>query len=80
MYLTDDLLADLAYADIAFIIATAAASRVHIFTTGGQDSNQSLYPIIMGNGFMGNGFQVDFRQHPTLGTIGAFPRYGNGSQ
>jgi hypothetical protein len=32
---------------------------------------ESQYPIIIGDDF-----QFDFRQHPTLGTIGAFSKYG----
>ncbi|RYP45564.1 hypothetical protein DL768_008113 [Monosporascus sp. mg162] len=36
-----------------------------------ESEEQSTYLII------GDGFQFDFRQHPTLGTVGAFSRHGN---
>ncbi|KAK0648404.1 hypothetical protein B0T16DRAFT_408144 [Cercophora newfieldiana] len=66
-YLTDDLLAVPAYADLGFIAAVAAASGAHTFLSG----QSTRYPIILGDGF-----QFDFREHPTLGTIGAFSQYG----
>jgi len=62
-YLTDDLLAVPAYVDVGFIVAAAAAAGAHTFQLAtSRDSNQSLYPIIMGGGF-----QFDFRQHSTRG-------------
>ncbi|KAH7163518.1 hypothetical protein B0J13DRAFT_38280 [Dactylonectria estremocensis] len=66
-YLPDDLLAAPAYSDVGFIVGTMAA----LGATSWRRDTQSLYPVILGQGF-----QFDFRQHPNLGTIGAFSRYG----
>jgi len=66
-YLPDDILAVPAYADLGFIVAVTAASGAYSFKIG----SQSAYPIIIGDGF-----QFDFRQHPTLGIVGAFSNYG----
>lgn len=62
-YLPADLLAAPAYGQVAFIIATAAAAGAQTIRTDGQ----SPYPVIVGKNF-----QFDFRQHPTLGVVGAF--------
>jgi hypothetical protein len=70
-YLPDDVLAVPAYADLGFIVAVTAAIGAHSFRT----NSQSRYPVIIGDGF-----QFDFRQHPTLGNIGAFSRYGQGNR
>jgi hypothetical protein len=71
-YLPDHLLVDPAYADLGFIVAVAAASEAHTFVSG-QTSSNSSYPIILGSNF-----QFDFRDHPILGTIGAFSQYCRG--
>ncbi|KAK4123145.1 hypothetical protein N657DRAFT_634346 [Parathielavia appendiculata] len=69
-YLPADLLAVPAYAEVGFIVAMAASLGAHSFKST-ADAQQSPYPVIVGNDF-----QFDFRHHPTLGTIGAFSRYG----
>ena len=66
-YLPDDILAVPAYADLGFIIAVAAAAGAHSF----RSDSKSIYPVIIGDGF-----QFDFRQHPSLGNVGAFSKYG----
>ncbi|PMD31986.1 hypothetical protein L207DRAFT_376169, partial [Hyaloscypha variabilis F] len=66
-YLPDDILAVPAYADLGFIVAVVAAAGAYSFKT----DSQSVYPVIIGDGF-----QFDFRQHPQLGMLGAFSRYG----
>jgi hypothetical protein len=66
-YLPDDILAVPAYADLGFLVAVPAAAGTYSFKT----DSQSVYPIIIGDGF-----QFDFRQHPQLGMLGAFSRYG----
>ncbi|KAK0673204.1 hypothetical protein QBC41DRAFT_266937 [Cercophora samala] len=68
-YLPADLVAVPAYAEIGFLIATAAAGGAHSLIFTGSES--SHYPIIIGDGF-----QFDFRQHPVLGTVGVFSQYG----
>jgi hypothetical protein len=65
-YLPDDILAVPAYADVGFIVVMSAITGASSFRT----SPQSPYPVITGEGF-----QFDFRQHPTLGTIGAFSKF-----
>ncbi|RYP42602.1 hypothetical protein DL767_000126 [Monosporascus sp. MG133] len=67
-YLPDDLRAAPAYAEVGCIVAMTAVAGAVSFKSEGQ----SAYPIIIGDGF-----QFDFRQHPTLGTVGAFSRYGD---
>ncbi|KAF4456689.1 hypothetical protein F53441_1245 [Fusarium austroafricanum] len=67
-YLPSDLLAVPAYAEVGLIISIAAVMGAHSFETG----TDSPYPVVLGDGF-----QFDFRQHPTLGTIGAYSRYGD---
>lgn len=64
-YLPDDLRAAPAYGEVGCIIAMAAAIGAKSF----RSDPQSAYPIIVGDGF-----QFDFRQHPVLGTVGAFSR------
>ncbi|KAH7310859.1 hypothetical protein B0I35DRAFT_439810 [Stachybotrys elegans] len=66
-YLPADLVAVPAYAEVGLIVVMAATSGAYSFRSMGE----SQYPVIIGNDF-----QFDFRQHPTLGTIGAFSRYG----
>lgn len=65
-HLPDDIVAAPAYGQVGAIIAAAA-------TTGIQKLyiDQQKYPIVLGRGF-----QIDFRQHPALGLIGAYSRYG----
>ncbi|KAK0372560.1 hypothetical protein CMEL01_01420 [Colletotrichum melonis] len=62
-YLPDDLIAAPAYGQVGAIIAAAAATGAQVKMT----DDKSLYPVILGRQF-----QFDFRQHPTLGTIGAY--------
>ncbi|PGG98428.1 hypothetical protein AJ79_08867 [Helicocarpus griseus UAMH5409] len=71
-FLPADLLAVPAYAEVGFIVTMAAAAGAHSFRSV-ADSQELPYPLIMGDGF-----QFDFRHHPTLGTIGAFSRSGKG--
>ena len=66
-YLPSDLLAVPAYGEVGFIVAMAAAAGAYSW----KFSAQSAYPVIIGEDF-----QFDFRQHPTLGTVGAFSKYG----
>ena len=66
-YLPSDLLAVPAYGEVGFIVAAAAAAGAYSMRT----DSQSPYPVIIGDGF-----QFDFRLHPTLGTVGAFSSYG----
>jgi hypothetical protein len=70
-YLPDDIIAVPAYADVGFIVTMAAVTGAHSF----QRDSQSPYPIMIGEDF-----QIDFRQHQTLGTIAAFSRYGESNQ
>ncbi|KAH8743659.1 hypothetical protein BGZ57DRAFT_979993 [Hyaloscypha finlandica] len=70
-YLPDDIPAVPAYADLGFIVAVTAAAGAYSF----KIDPPSPYPVITGDGF-----QFDFRQHPTLGNIGAFLKYGQGDE
>ena len=65
-YLPSDFLAVPAYGEVGFIVAMAAAAGAYSW----KFNSQSPYPVIIGEDF-----QFDFRQHPTLGTVGAFSRY-----
>ncbi|KXH38906.1 hypothetical protein CSIM01_06043 [Colletotrichum simmondsii] len=65
-YLPDDLIAAPAYGQVGAIIAAAAATGAQVKMT----DDKSLYPVILGRQF-----QFDFRQHPTLGTIGAYAQF-----
>ncbi|KAK1711643.1 hypothetical protein BDP67DRAFT_490611 [Colletotrichum lupini] len=65
-YLPDDLIAAPAYGQVGAIIAAAAATGAQVKIT----DDKSLYPVILGRQF-----QFDFRQHPTLGTIGAYAQF-----
>ena len=65
-YLPSDLLAVPAYGEVGLIVAMAAAAGAYSWNF----NSQSTYPVIIGEGF-----QFDFRQHPTLGTVGAFSTY-----
>ena len=64
-YLPSDSLAVPAYGEVGFIVSMAAAAGAYSW----KFSSQSPYPVIIGEDF-----QFDFRQHPTLGTVGAFSR------
>lgn len=64
-YLPDDLVAAPAYAQIGAIVAVAATAGIEKL-----DIDQQNYPILLGQGF-----QVDFRDHPALGVVGAYSRY-----
>ncbi|KAK7421872.1 hypothetical protein QQZ08_009750 [Neonectria magnoliae] len=68
-YLPDDLLAVPAYSEVGFIVASLAAAGAS-WKVGAE----SLYPVITGHDF-----QFDFRQHPNLGTVGAYSKYTNTS-
>ncbi|KAH0425115.1 hypothetical protein CcaCcLH18_11134 [Colletotrichum camelliae] len=65
-YLPDDLPAAPAYAQVGLIIAATAIVGVRSL----KNEKHSAYPIIVGQGF-----QVDFREHPLLGVIGVYSRY-----
>ncbi|KAK3998286.1 hypothetical protein QBC44DRAFT_1586 [Cladorrhinum sp. PSN332] len=74
-HLPGDLLAVPAYAEVGFIVAAAAAAGMQSLTVSSEASQHPYkYPVIVGNGW-----QFDFRQHPTLGTIAAFSSYGTGT-
>ena len=65
-YLPSDLIAVPAYGEVGVIVAMAAAAGAYAW----KFDSQSPYPVIIGKDF-----QFDFRQHPSLGTVGAFSRY-----
>ncbi|KAK2729066.1 hypothetical protein CKAH01_10505 [Colletotrichum kahawae] len=65
-YLPDDLPAAPAYAQVGVIVAAATSAGFRSSKIG----TQSSYPTIIGPGF-----QVDFREHPILGTIGVYSRF-----
>ena len=67
-YLPDDLRAVPAYAEVGCIIGLAAAAGLSSIREIGP---QSPYPVIIGKGF-----QLDFRDHALLGSIGAFSMHG----
>lgn len=69
-YLPDDLVAAPAYAQIGAIVSAAATAGIQKL-----DVDQQSYPILLGQGF-----QVDFRQHPALGVVGAYSRYDKTSK
>lgn len=69
-YLPDELVAAPAYAQIGAIVAAAAKVGIQRL-----DVDQQSYPILLGRGF-----QVDFRQHPALGVVGAYSRYDKRSK
>ncbi|KAK4170754.1 hypothetical protein QBC36DRAFT_316418 [Triangularia setosa] len=74
-YLPGDLLAVPAYAEVGFLVAAAAAAGAHSLNIVSEASFQSRYPIMLGNDF-----QLDFRHHPMLGTVGVFSQYGQPSR
>ncbi|KAI3555046.1 hypothetical protein CABS01_11545 [Colletotrichum abscissum] len=65
-YLPDDLPAAPAYAQVGLILAATAMVGVQIR----MNEQNSAYPIVVGQGF-----QVDFRDHPLLGLVGVYSRY-----
>ncbi|KAF6802274.1 hypothetical protein CSOJ01_11690 [Colletotrichum sojae] len=65
-YLPDDLIAAPAYAQFGVIIASAAAAGARFQYIEGE----ARYPIILGRDF-----QFEFRQHPILGTFGAYSQH-----
>lgn len=67
----DDLVAAPAYAQVGAIIALAATAGIQKMVV---DSHEN-YAILIGQGF-----QVDFRSHPTLGVVGAYSRYNGMSK
>ncbi|KAF6806567.1 hypothetical protein CMUS01_14325 [Colletotrichum musicola] len=62
-YLPDDLIAAPAYAEFGVILASAAAVGARFQYIEGE----KRYPIILGRNF-----QFEFRQHPIIGTFGAY--------
>lgn len=70
-YLPGDVLAVPAYGEVGFIITAAACMGAHSF----RSNPNAPHPVIVGEGF-----QFDFRHHPTLGTVGAFSVYDGHSQ
>lgn len=66
-YLPDDVVAAPAYLEVQTIVAMAAAAGADRWIL----EKESKYPIISSDNF-----QFDFRQHPMLGTIGAFSWIG----
>ncbi|EQB46384.1 hypothetical protein CGLO_14569 [Colletotrichum gloeosporioides Cg-14] len=65
-YLPDDIVAAPAYAELGIIVSLLATTGVSFGAVDGT----SRYPTIVGRGF-----QFDFRQHPTLGVVGAYSRH-----
>ncbi|KAI0812932.1 hypothetical protein GGR55DRAFT_703640 [Xylaria sp. FL0064] len=65
-YLPADILGAPACGEVGFII-TAMTCAGDSFESA---SDRSSYPVIIGNGF-----QFDFREHPILGTVGAFSHH-----
>lgn len=66
-YLPSDLVSVRAYAEVGFIVAAAAAAGgIHTL-----DFGRDRFPALAGDGA-----QVDFRDHPMLGTFAAFTNYG----
>lgn len=72
-YLPDDILAAPAYAQVGAIVAAAAIAGIQKVDIDKQTAKS--YPILFGQGF-----QIDFRQHPTLGIVGAYSRYNETSK
>lgn len=72
-YLPDDLTAAPAYAQVGAIVAAAAVAGIKKVEIEKESSRN--YPILVGQGF-----QVDFRQHPALGVVGAYSRYNDRSK
>ncbi|KAK7757651.1 hypothetical protein SLS62_000027 [Diatrype stigma] len=66
-YLPSDLQAVPAYSEVGCAVALAAASGISSLKT----DELSPYPLIIGNNF-----QLSFREHPLLGSVGVFSRYG----
>ncbi|KAK4186489.1 hypothetical protein QBC35DRAFT_501046 [Podospora australis] len=63
-YLPSDLVAAPSYAEVGFLVTAAVATGATI------ESTDSRYPILIGPDF-----QLEFRQHPTLGIIAAFSSF-----
>lgn len=72
-YLPDDITAAPAYAQVGAIVAAAVMAGIQEVEIDKQVSRN--YPILLGQGF-----QVDFRQHPALGVVGAYSRYDETSK
>lgn len=66
-YLPDDLQAVPAYSEVGCTVALAAASGISSLKV----DPQSPYPLVIGKDF-----QLNFRDHPLLGSIGVFSRHG----
>ncbi|KAK4232627.1 hypothetical protein QBC38DRAFT_6855 [Podospora fimiseda] len=72
-HLPSDLLAVPAYAEVGFIVPATAHSGMQSLTLASETPQHPFqYPMIVGNSW-----QFDFRQHPTMGTIAVFSSYGN---
>lgn len=65
-FIPDDLKAVPAYGEVGTIISLAAAAGAESIET----NSGWPYPLVIGDGF-----QLDFRQHPILGTVASFARY-----
>lgn len=72
-YLPDDITAAPAYAQVGAIVAAAVMAGIQKVDIDKQASRN--YPILFGQGF-----QIDFRQHPALGVVGAYSRYDKASR
>lgn len=72
-YLPDDITAAPAYAQVGAIVAAAVMAGIRKVDIDKQTSRN--YPILFGQGF-----QIDFRQHPALGVVGAYSRYDDASK
>lgn len=72
-YLPDDITAAPAYAQVGAIVAAAVTAGIQKLDIDKHASRN--YPIIFGQGF-----QIDFRQHPALGVVGAYSRYDETSK
>ncbi|KAI0436506.1 hypothetical protein F4803DRAFT_222370 [Xylaria telfairii] len=70
-YLPSDLLAVPAYGQVGFIVAAAAATGAYSW----QPDPLSRFPTVLSHTM-----QFEFRQHQTLGTVGAFVKYGDSSR
>lgn len=65
-YLPDDLVAAPAYAQVGAVVVAAVMAGARKL-----DVDEQQYPNLFGPDF-----QVDFRQHPGLGVVGAYSQYG----
>lgn len=66
-HIPDELRAVYAYTDVRTMMALGAVAGASSM----EPEANSSYPILIGDRL-----QIDFRQHPVLGTVAAFSRYG----